>query len=59
MKRMLNAYLLKDSNTVVTQKSFVENVTDSDFTEISLIISMEEIQEWAEEIEMLGIDEEE
>lgn len=59
MKRMLNAYLLKDSNTVVTKKSFVENATDTDFTEISLIISKEEIQAWAEEIEMLGLDEDE
>lgn len=59
MKRMLNAYLLRDSNTVVTQKSFVENATDTDFTEISLIISKEEIQAWAEEIEMLGLDEDE
>lgn len=59
MNRMITAYKLKENNTVVTRKSMVRNVKDDDFTEVELIISMDEIKEWAEEIEMLGLDDEE
>lgn len=58
MNRMLKAYKLNGSNTVVTKKSLMHGAKDSDFTEVSLIISMDEIKEMAEEIESLGLDEE-
>lgn len=59
MNRLLQAYKLKDSETVVTQKSLIVGAKDEDFTEVSLIISMEEIKGLAEEIELMGLDEEE
>jgi hypothetical protein len=55
---MLRAYMLKDSFTIVTQKSMIHNAKDTDFTEVTLILSMDEIKEWAEEIELMGLDEE-
>lgn len=59
MNRMLKAYKLKESDTIVTQKSLIKGTKDTDFTEVRLIISMDEIKEWAEEIEMLGLGDEE
>lgn len=59
MNRMLKAYKLNDSDTVVTQKSLIVGTKDTDFTEVSLIVSMDEIKQWAEEIELLGLEEEE
>jgi len=56
---MLIAYKLKDSDTIVTKKSLINGTKDSDYTEVTLIISMDEIKEWAFEIEMLELDEEE
>lgn len=35
---MLTDYMLKDSNTVMTQKSLIHNAKDSDFIEVSLIV---------------------
>ncbi len=59
MNRMMKAYKLNDSDTIVTKKSLIHNAKDTDFTEVSLIISNDEIKEWAEEIELMGLDEEE
>lgn len=50
MNKVLRAYKLNDSDMIVTQKSLIFNVKDSDFTEVSLIISIDEIKEWAKEI---------
>ena len=59
MNQMMRAYKLNDSDTIVTKKSLIIGAKDSDFTEVSLIISMDEIKEWAEEIELMGLDDEE
>lgn len=59
MNKTLRAYMLKDSNTVVTDKSLIHNTKDTDFTEVTLIIPMDEIKEWNEEIELFGLDESE
>lgn len=58
MNRMLKAYKLKDSDTVVTQKSLIVGAKDSEFTEVSLVVSIKEIKYWAEEIEMMELDDE-
>ncbi|MGV2886013.1 hypothetical protein [Paenibacillus taichungensis] len=58
MNKMVKGYLLKDRGTVVTDKSLIENAKDDEFVEVSIIITMEEIQGWNEEIEMMGLDEE-
>lgn len=58
MNRMLRAFMLKDSDTVVTQKSLIHNAKDSDFIEVSLIVSMDDIKQWSEEIELMGLEEE-
>lgn len=59
MNMMLKAYKLKESDTIVTQKSLIQGTKDADFTEVTLIVSMDEVKEWAEENEMLGLDDDE
>lgn len=54
----MTAYKLKDSNTVVTRKSSISNAGDSDFEEVRLFITIGEIKQWAQEIELMGLDEE-
>ncbi len=53
---MLNAYKLKNSNTVVTDPDSVDGTSQEDYETVSLVIPMQSIKEWAEEIEMLGLD---
>ena len=57
MHKMLTAYKLNNSDTVVTQKSAIRNNKDTDFTEVRLIIPISNIKEWAKEIELMGLDE--
>ena len=56
INQMLRAYKLNDSDTIVTQKIFNCWCEDTDFSVVSLIVS---IKEWAEEIELLSLDDEE
>lgn len=58
MNKMIRAYLLRDRGLVVTDKSLVSNARDDEFEEVSLIVTVNEIQYWNEEIEMLGLAEE-
>jgi hypothetical protein len=51
--KIQKAYLLKDRPSVVFNKPREE------FEEVNVCISMLLIKEWAEEIEMMGLDEEE
>ena len=51
MYKAMLAYRLKDSDVVVTKRSHIRNTRDSDFEIVRLIISEEEIREWAEEAE--------
>lgn len=59
MNRMMKAYKLNDSETIVTRKSLIVGAKDDDFTEVTLIVSKEDIKGWAEEIELIGLDDEE
>ena len=57
MHKMLIAYKLNNSDTVVARKSAIINTKDTDFTEVRLIIPISNIKEWAKEIELMGLDE--
>lgn len=59
MLKCQKAYLLKNSGLVVTDKSFVKNTQDSDFEEVLIAISEDEIKEWAKEIDVVRLDENE
>lgn len=54
MNMWIKAYKLKDSDTVVTNKASIIGAKDEHFEEVSLIISAEEIRQWAEELEELS-----
>lgn len=51
----MTAYKLKDSNTIVTQKSIIENTTDEDYEQVDLIITADEIMMMNDEIQLLGL----
>lgn len=51
MNRMVRAYMLKGSRTVVTDKSLIANTQDSDFTTVSLVMSFSDLKKWAKEVE--------
>lgn len=55
MNRMLKAYRLKNSNTIVTKKSIIQGTTDDDYEQVDLIISADEIMMMNDEIELLGL----
>jgi len=59
MLKCQKAYLLKNRGLVVTDKSFVKNTQDSDFEEVLIAISEDEIKEWAKEIDVVRLDENE
>jgi len=59
MIKMQKGYLLKGKGRVVTDKSIVVDVKDEDFEEIQIAIPVNQIKNWAEEIELMGLDEEE
>lgn len=57
MNRVMTAYKLKDSNTIVTQKSIIKNTTDEDYEQVDLIITADEIMMMNDEIQLLGLSE--
>ncbi|MGM9987360.1 MAG: hypothetical protein ACI35O_09050 [Bacillaceae bacterium] len=59
MIKYQRAFLVPSENLVVTDKSVVEGIRDTEFIEIELALQMSDIKEWAEEIEMLGLDDDE
>lgn len=58
MKRAIRGYLLKDSNTVVTEIGFINNTKVEDFKEVTVVVSSDEIKQWNHEIEVLEQEEE-
>ncbi|MGD1416465.1 hypothetical protein [Bacillus stercoris] len=58
MYKIQKGYLLKDVGRVVTDKAILTDVKDEDFEEVLITLRMSEIKDWAEEIDMLGLDEE-
>lgn len=59
MIKMQKGYLLKGKNRVVTDKLIIADVRDEDFEEVQIAIPVKQIKNWAEEIELMGLDEEE
>lgn len=59
MYKLQVAYLLKDSSMVVLNKKQINNTEDSDYEEVTVAIPMETIKDWAAEIDLMGLDEEE
>lgn len=58
MYKAMTAYKLKDSKTVVSRKDALQNTQDSDFEEVRLFVGVDEVKQWAEEIELMELDEE-
>jgi len=50
-KLSINAYLLKNSNAVVTDIESIKNVRDDDFADVTVLIPVKDIQKWAERLE--------
>ncbi|CAM3778356.1 hypothetical protein [Alkalicoccus chagannorensis] len=55
--KMQRAYLIKGTEKVVIQKSMAPDVSEDGFQEVMVFVPMDEIKMWAEEIEMMGLDE--
>lgn len=55
MYKAQKAYLLKDRGHVVLDKSHVKNANEDEFEEITIVISLNQIKQWMEEIELLGL----
>ncbi|MDE1407082.1 hypothetical protein NSQ93_22160 [Bacillus sp. FSL W8-0445] len=58
MIKMQKGYLLKGKNRAVTDKSIIADAKDEDFEEVQIAIPLKQIKNWAEEIELMGLDEE-
>ncbi|KYC77104.1 hypothetical protein B4092_4841 [Bacillus licheniformis] len=58
MIKMQKGYLLKGKNRVVTDKLIIADVRDEDLEEVQIAIPVKQIKNWAEEIELMGLDEE-
>ncbi|GIN25456.1 MULTISPECIES: hypothetical protein [Bacillota] len=56
MIKMQKGYLLKGKNRVVTDKLIIADVRDEDFEEVQIAIPVKQIKNWAEEIELMGLD---
>jgi hypothetical protein len=58
MNRLTRAYLFQ-GGTVVIDKNLIRNAKDEDFTEVSLILSKDQIKQFHNELEAMGeLDEE-
>ena len=55
MYRLTKAYIYRDS-TVVIDKNTINNATDDDFREVSLILSEEDVKQFYSELEHLRED---
>lgn len=55
MHKMTKAYLFEEG-TVVLDKSVIHNSKNENYREVTLIISTDQIKDLYEEIEMLGLD---
>lgn len=58
MYKALNAFLYQDS-MVVIEKKYIHGAKDDDFKPVRLVVSLDDIKEWSEEVELLGLEEEE
>lgn len=50
MYKAIRAYMLKDSDMVMTQKDYLNNANEDDFVEVILVVSADEIDQWHDEI---------
>lgn len=61
LTRLIKAYRLNGTNFIVTDKNNVKNafnnIKESDFEEVTLIISADEIMMMNDEIELIGMSE--
>lgn len=53
---MVNAFILKNSMTVVTDKNTIKNTKDEDFEEVSLILNESEIEKLYERVQKSKIE---
>jgi hypothetical protein len=63
MNKVTKAFIFKNgggvNSLVVTNKSSISNTKDEDYEAVTLIIPVQTIKEWNEEIELMGLDDEE
>jgi len=50
-KLSINAFLLNNSNTVVTDIESIKNADYDDFRDVTVLIPVKDIQKWAEQLE--------